>query len=194
MHFFVISENCFVATDSCRGVWLYHIPELEAADEDTRLVPVWNLPSDVSGCCGTLYKTASLYPVLWLQGKQTTHTIEFDVDGCYPVVVNHRITEGKPVFHVGNIFKLQGRKGMNIKTGLRSRVEINTGVVGKPDTRRLCGAIPGLNHGPRFRQDQVKYTDLDEMMGRIMVVVGHEDIREEWITNAKKLYIADLPT
>ena len=195
VRFFVISENCFIVTD-CRGILLYHIPELGAADEDAKLVPVWNRMLDASDYRGTLYETASPYPGLWLQGEQSTHAIEFDVDGsgCYPVVVNHHITEGQPVFHVGDALKLQGRKGMSIETGLRDEIVINTGVLGKPDTRRLRVSIPGLNVGSRFRKEKVKYTDLDEMTGRVMIVVGREDEDDEDIPYAKKLYIADLPT
>ena len=192
--FFVISENCFVTTDR-RGIWLYHIPELEAVDEDTMLVPVWNRLLDASDYGGTLFKTTSPYPALWLQGEHITHTIKFDVDGsgCYPVVVNHHITEGQPAFYVGNALHLQGRKGMSIEIGWPGEFVINTGVLGRPDTRRLRAPIPGLNDGPR--QDEVKYVNLDEMTGRIMVVVGPKPGRNrEAIPYAREFYIADIPT
>ena len=174
---------------------VYHIPELGAADEDTKLVPVWSRKFDLLDCQGTLYKTASPYPGLWLQGKQSTHMVEFDVDesGRYPVVVNHHITEGQPAFHMGDTIKLQGRKGISTETGRQDEIVINTGVVGKPDTRRLRVSIPGLNEGPRLRQDIMKYTDLDEMTGRIMIVVGHGGTR--WnMAYTDRFYIVDLPT
>ena len=163
-------------------------------DEDTKLVPFWSRLLDASEFRGTFYKTASPYPALWLQGKRTTHTIEFDVDesGYYPVVVNH-ITEGQPAFYVGNTLKLKGRKGMSIETEWEDEIVINTGVLGKPGTRRLRAPIPGLNIGIEFMRDEVRYTDLDEVTGRILVVVGQEDIEED-AHYAKKLYIAELPT
>ena len=179
-----------------RGIWLYHIPELGTADEDTKLVPVWNRSLNTMDLYDTaLYKTTSLYPALWIQGKLSTHTIEFDVDesGRYPVVVNHHITEGRPAFHVGDTLKLQGRKGISIKTRLLDEIVINTVVLGKPDTRRLQARIPGLSRSPGFH-DEVKYTDLDEMTGRIMIVVGHGAPRGIQIPYTDRLYIADLPT
>ena len=194
VRFFVISKNCLVVTDR-RGIWLYHIPELRAAREDTRLVAVWDLPLDASDYRGTLYKTTFAYPGLWLQRKQTTHTIEFDADGFgYPMVENHHTAEGKPGFHMGNTLKLQGRKGMSIETLWRDEVMISTGVLGKPDTRRLRAPIPGLNRGPRVRQAELKYADLDEMTGRIMIVVGPEVGRGQVdVPYARRLYIADIP-
>jgi len=166
-------------------------------DEDTKLVPVWSRLLDASEFHGTFYKKASPYPALWLQGKQTTHTIEFDVDesGRYPVVVNHHITEGRPAFYLGNTLKLQGQKGMSVETGLQGEIVINTGVLGKPDTRRLRAPIPGLNDGPWRGRSEVKYTNLDEITGRIMVVVGTEPGRRSYVTPyARQLYIADILT
>ena len=190
---FVVSENGLVVTNHL-GIWLYHIPELRTIGENTSLVPVWGRSLNASDCRGTLYKTTSPYPALWLQGKQATHTLEFDADESgYPVVVNHRITEGRPAFYVGNDLKLQGRKGMGIEIERRGEIVFHTGILGKPNTRRLRAPIPGLNEGPRFTKDEVKYTDLDEVTGRIMVVVGPVPRRRRDIPYAQKLYIADLP-
>ena len=177
-------------------IWLYHIPELRAADEGTMLVPVWSRSLGVSDCRGTLCKTASPYPALWLQGKQAAHTFEFDVDesGCYPVVVNDRITEGGPAFYEGDHLKLQGRKGIGIETEQRDEIVFNTGIRGKTDTRRLRAPMLGPNEGPPPAQGEVKYTDLDEVTGRIMVVVG--PVPDQWwdeVPCAWRLYVADLP-
>ena len=193
---FVVSENCLIVTNHL-GIWLYHIPELRTTGGDTELDPVWGRSLNASDCRGTLYKTASPYPALWLQGKQVTHILEFDVDesGCYPVVANHHITEGRPAFYVGNDLKLQGRKGMGIETERRGEIVFNTGILGRPGTRRLRAPIPSLNSSLRFMRDEVKYTDLDEVTGRIMVVVGPvpHGRRQADIPYAQKLYIADLP-
>jgi len=192
---FVISENCLAVANHCE-IWLYHIPELRAIGEGTMLVPTWSQSLNVSDCRGTLYKTTSPYPALWLQGKQATETFEFGVDesGCYPVVANHHITEGQPAFYVGNHLKLQGRKGISVETERRDEIVFNTGVLGKPDTRRLRAPMPGLNECPRPAQGEVKYTDLDEVTGRIMVVVG--PVPDQWwdeVPCVRRGYIADLP-
>jgi len=107
------------------------------------------------------------------------------------MVVKHHITEGKPAFCVGDTLKLQGRKGMSIETGWEEQVVINTGVLGKPDTRRLRAAIPDLNCGG-WSQNEVNCVNLDEATGRIMIVVGHEHLMRGDVY-AKQLYIADLP-
>jgi len=162
-----------------------------------RLGPAWGWEGDVSECRGTLYKTESPYPALWLQGERTTHTLELDVDesGCFPVVVSHRITEGQPAYYE-ECLKLQGRKGMGVDVGLHDEIVFNMGVLGKPDmTRRLYAALPGFNKGILFEQDEVKYVDLDEATGRIMVVVGLPSDRwgRKDVPYAWQLYLADLP-
>jgi hypothetical protein len=186
---FVVSENCLVVTNYLE-ICLYHIPELETIGEDAILDPVWAWSLGASELHGALYKTASPYPALWLQGEQTTHTIEFGVDesGRYPVIVNHHIVEGRSAFYVrGGHNRLQGRKGMSM-TEERGEIVFNTGTLGKPDTRRLRAQIPCLNDGPRPTQKEIKYTGLDEMTGRIMVTVGPHGTH-----CARQLYIADLP-
>jgi len=206
MQFFVVSENGLIVTNSF-GIWLYHIPELSVVDDDSTLFPVWDWLGDVSKCRGTLYRTASPYPALWLQGGWVTHTLEFDVDGSgFPVVVNHYMTRGRPAYYTGKYLKLQGRKGMGIGVERPGEVVFNTGVLGKPDiTRQLRAPIPGLNTNDRlFRpRDVVMYTDLDEATGRIMIVVGPKPhgfgmlpVRfssEDETPYARRLYIGDLP-
>ena len=195
VRFFAVSENCLVMTNHL-GIWLYHIPELGDVGENFELVPAWHRLLDASDCRGTLYRTTSPYPALWLQGEQATHTLEFDVDesGYYPVVVNHHTTEGRPAYYVGEALKLQGRKGMGIEVKRRGEIIFNTGVLGKPDTRQLHALVPGLNEGARLMQDEVKYTDLDEVTGRIIVAVGPAPRRRRNnIPYARRLYIADLP-
>jgi len=206
MRFFVVSAHGLVVTNNL-GIWLYHIPELRAAEDDSRLIPVWDWSGDASEYRGTLYSTASPHPALWLQGYQDTHILEFDVDesGCFPVVVNHHRTGGRPAYYVGEYPKLRGRKGMSIDVGRRDEIVlINTGVLGKPDiTRRLRAPIRGLydNNGSWRRQHEVKYTDLDEMTGRIMIAVGPGRMGgmslrgSDWdeAPCARRLYIGDLP-
>jgi len=206
MRFFVVSEHGLIVTNS-KGIWLIHIPELRAADDDSTLPPVWEWSGDASKCRGTLYKTVSPYLTLWLQGGWATHTLEFDVDESgFPVVVNHQSTRGRPAYYTGKYLKLQGRKGMGIGVERPGEVVLNTGVLGKPKiTRRLRAPIPGLNTDdrPSRPRDIVKYTDLDEATGRIMIVVGpklrrsgtmsvHASSRVE-TPHAQRLYIGDLP-
>ena len=194
---FAVSENCLVISDSI-GIWLYHIPELRTIGEDLRLFPAWGRTLHGSSYrVGTLYKTASPYPAIWLLGEEATHTLEFDVDesGCYPVIVDHQIIWGRPDFKVGDDIELRGRKGMGIETRRRDEIVFNTGILGESDTRRLRAPIPGLNTGPRPKQDKAWHTDLDEVTGRTMALVGpvpgrrQDDTPRVW-----RLYIAEIPT
>ena len=182
------------------GIHLYHIPELGAVDDTPHLDPIWSWwasPGGLSGYYGTFYKTASPYPALWLQGEQTTHTLEFGVDesGCFPVVTNHHITQGQPAYYVERHLKLQGRKAMGTEVKQDGEAVFKTGVLGKPDlARELRASLPGMWDGHRFESDEVKYTDLDEATGRIMVVIGTvPDLRSDSIPYARRLCLADLP-
>ena len=120
------------------GIRLYQIPELRAVDDGHGLVPIWSWFGDATEYDGTLYKTASRYPGLWLQGELTTHALEFDVDesGCFPVFVTHRITEGQPAYHGESYLSLQGRKAMGIEVKQHGEIIFDTGVLGKPDLTR----------------------------------------------------------
>jgi hypothetical protein len=210
-----VSENSLVVTDRF-GIHLYHIPELQAMDDDSHVIPIWSWLGDASKYRSTSYKTTSTYPALWLQGKAIGHTLEFDVDesGCFPVVVNHRITEGQIAYWSECHLKLQGQKGMGsdigergkvpINTGVsgpktmgvsqRGEIVVNTGVLGKPDiTRQLRAPLPGQYRGYWYQQDEVKYTNLDEVTGRIMVVLGRRGRRRDSIPYARWLCLADLP-
>ena len=188
-----MSENGLVVTNRL-GIHLYHIPELKAVGDDSHVIPIWSWLGDVSEYRGTLYKTASLYPALWLLRSVTAHTLEFDVDesGCFPVVVNHHITEGQPTFLVRRHVKLQGRKGMGSDVRRGGEIAIDTVMLGTPGiARRLRGPLPGLYHGPWYDQDQVKYMDLDEATGRIVIALGRIGRREN--IYARWLCLADLP-
>lgn len=192
MLFFVISENCLIM-NNCIGIRLYQIPELRAVDDGHGLVPIWSWFGDATEYDGTLYKTASRYPGLWLQGELTTHALEFDVDefGCFPVFVTHRITEGQPAYHAGYHLSLQGRKMMSIEVKQHGEVIFNTGVLGKPDlTRQLRASLPGLSDDGWRIREVLKYTKLDEVTGRIMIAIGTEfdQTGASW-----RLCLADLP-
>jgi len=207
MRFFVVSKYGLIVTNNL-GIWLYHVPELRAVENDTTLFPVWDWSGDsVSKCRGTLYKTESPYPALWIQGDRATHTLEFDVDESgFPVVVDHHRSMGRPAYCEGKYLKLRGRKGIGIGVERRGEVVLNTGVLGRPDiTRRLRAPIPGLNSDdrPRRPRDVVKFTDLDEATGRIMIAVGPKlralgmmPVRVSSgveAPHARRLYIGDLP-
>ena len=181
---------------NCHGIHLYHIPEHGDEGDDRSLVPIWSWRGDASGYCGTLYKATSPYPGLWLQGERTTHILEFDVDESgFPMVINHNIIRAQPAHFVGKLLKLQGRKGMSVDIIQGGEIVLNTVVLGKPEaTRQLRAELPGLYYGPWYLQDEVKYTDLDEMTGRILIVVGSADVRrQDNIPYARRLCIADLP-
>ena len=196
---FFVSENGFVVNNHA-GIHLYHIPELGTIDDSSYHDPVWSWRASSendSKYRGTLYKTESAYPALWLQGELTTHTLEFDVDesGCFPVVANHHITEGRPAYYTERHLKLQGRKVMGTEVGQGGETVFKTGVLGNPDlTRELHASLPGVWDGHWFELDEVKYTDLDEATGRIMVVVGPvPGWRSDKIPYACRLYLADIP-
>ena len=89
---------------------------------------------------------------------------------CYPVASDHRIIEGRPTYYVGDVLKMQGQKGVGTETW-QDEIAFNTGVLRKPDARRLRTPVPGPNDGPRLSRDEVKYTDLDKVW-EIMVVAG----------------------
>ena len=195
---FFVSENGLIVS-SRLGICLYHIPELRAVDDGFALVPIWFWSGDASRYRGTLYKTASTYPALWLQGEQTAHTLEFDVDelGCFPIVVNHQVTEEQSAYYAQRHLKLQGRKAMGIDVKQGGKTVFKTGVFGKPDlARELHALLPGFWDVDRRLLDEVKYTDLDEATGRIMVVIGTvADQRGFYtISSAQRLCLAELPT
>lgn len=89
---------------------------------------------------------------------------------CYPVASDHRIIEGRPTYYVGDVLKMQGQKGVGTEIW-QDEIAFNVGVLGKPDARRLRTPVPGPNDDPKLSRDEVKYTDLDEVWG-VMVVVG----------------------
>ena len=198
VRFSLVSESGLIASNQ-HGIHLYHISELGVVGDDDRgtIFPRWSGFGDASGY-STICKTVSPHPALWIQGKLATHVLELDLgeSGCFPVVANHQITEGRPAYHVGFYLRLQGRKGMAIGLGLHNEIAINTAVFGKPDsTRRLRAEIPGLND-PHRRRREVKYMDLDEVTGRIMIVVGPVprcQRGESKTPYAQQLYLADIP-
>jgi hypothetical protein len=188
-----IAENGLIVNNP-DGIFLYHIPELKATGKTSNLVPVWNWRGDASDLRGTLYKTVSPYPALWLQGRRTTHTLEFDVDepGCFPTVTNHEITGERPAFRSVDRLKLQGRKGLGIESGRKGEIVFHTGALENPDlTRRLRGSVPGLGVSAAWTEE-FKYADLDELTGRIMFVAGLRG-PDGGTPYARWLYIADLP-
>jgi len=201
VQFSLVSERGLIASNQL-GIHLYHIPELGVAGDGdlVTISPQWSWFGGASGC-NTICKTVSPHPALWIQGELATHILEFDVDGsgCFPMVANHQITEGRPAHHVGFYLKLRGRKGMAVGFGEHGEIAINTGVFGRPDiTRRLRAELPGANGRHGRRQDVVKYADLDEVTGRIMIVAsrGPRSRRKRGrskIPYARRLYLADIP-
>jgi len=201
--FFLVSEKGLIAS-SHAGIYLYHIPELgDVGDDVVTISPQWSWDGYISGC-STICKTVSLHPAFWIQGRIATHTLEFDMDGsgCFPIVANHQITEGQPAYHVGSHLKLQGRKGIVVSFGVGGYKEIviNTVVFGRPGiTRRLRAELPGVDVNYRRRRLEVKYAGLDEVTGRIMIVVGTvpchiRGVSTSTIPYARRLYLADIPT
>lgn len=197
----MVSENGLVVTNRSR-IYLFHIPGLKVTGNDSRLFPIWSWKGDVAGCHGALYKTTSPYPTLWLQGEQATHTLEFSVDesGCFPVVVNHRIVEGTPAYHVGANVILKSRKVMGVDIEDDGEIVFTTGVQGKPDfTRELRARLPGLSGTcpSQAVQDEMRHADFDEATGRIMFAAGAVAASRDWGTDrvpyGQRLCLADLP-
>ena len=201
MRFFLVSENGLIVSNHI-GIRLYHIPEPGAAGNDSDLVPVWSWQGRSTEYRGTLYETASPYPALWLQGVRVTHTLEFDVDesGCFPVVVDHHFTRGPPAYCVWDRLKLQGRKGVSFGVRQGGEIVFNTGILGKPGiTRQLRAHLPcnrvDMWSGLELLEDEVRCTDLDEVTGRIMIMVGPMTPYQtgEWSIYSRQLFLADLP-
>ena len=95
--------------------------------------------------------------------------------------------------------KLQGRKGIAVSFGEGGYegIVINTVVFGRPDvTRRLRAELPGVDADEHRRgRLEVTYADLDEVTGRIMIVVGTlpRPESENTIPYAWRVYFADIP-
>lgn len=191
---FAVSEHGLILVHHS-GIFLYHIPDLRLSTWGFGLSPVWEWRGNASYLWGSLRRTASLFPALWLQGGLTTHTLEFDAnDSGFPVVAKHDFTGGRPAFHSAEHIKLRGRKGMSIEDRLQGQIAFKTGVLEEPDImRRLSVSIPGLNDRPHW--DEFKYADLDELTGRIMIVIGPPGgRRQDYVPYARHLYITDLVT
>ena len=82
---------------------------------------------------------------------------------------------------------------MGIVDRLKEAIFFHTGILEDPSCRRpIRIQIPGLNAGSW--RGEFKYMDLDELTGRVMVVVGPPTGRtQDIIPYAERLYIADLP-
>ena len=119
-----------------------------------------------------------------------------DEFGDFPFVVKHRITERPPAYYLGRHLKLQGRKAMGLDVKRGGDIVFRTGVLGNPDlTRELHAPLPGMWAVYWYQLEEMKYTDLDEATGRIMVVVGTvAGQRGSYnIPYARRLCLADLP-
>ena len=73
-----------------------------------------------------------------------------------------------------------------------------TGGLGRSDlARRLDARLPGVYEYSQLGQySEVKYVDLDEATGRIMVVIGAAvdgDSGDDFTPYARRLCLADLP-
>ena len=111
----------------------------------------------------------------------------------FPVVVNHHIAEGRPDYY--DHLKLRGRKVTGVDVGQRGKAVFKTGALGKPGfMRQLHASLPGHYTGPWFGQDELKYVDLGEVTGRIMVVIGIVPFEgRDDIPYVQQLCLADLP-
>ena len=184
-----MSEHGLVVANRS-GIFLYHVPELGS---DFTLHPVWEWAGNASYLRGTYYKAASPFPALWLQGGLFTHTLEFGEDESgFPVVTKHDFTGGRPTFRSAEHIKLRGRRGMSIEQPLQGQIVIKTGVLEKPVAmRRLNVSLPGLTDCPQW--GGFMFADLDELTGRIMIIVGPPISRRfDNILCARQLYVVDL--
>ena len=118
-----------------------------------------------------------------------------DESGHFPVVANHHITEGKPAYYTAHHLKLKGRKVVGVDVNEHGKAVFKTGLLGRPDlTRQLRASLPGLFNAHWRVRDELKYVDLDEATGRIMIVIGtHPGRRSDSIPYARQLCLADLP-
>ena len=148
----------------------------------------------------TALPTGRCRPTLHSGFKENrSHTLEFHVDesGCFPIVVNHHITLRQPAYYVERYLKLRGQKVMSTEVRQGGEVVFRTGVLGKLDlARELRASLPGRRlRGRRWlEQNGVKCTDLDEVTGRILVVIGTvPDQGADNIPYARRLCLVDLP-
>lgn len=161
-----------MVTNQC-GILLYRIPILRVVGHGPGIDLKCFWSGNASNLPGTLHKTASPHPALWLQGRGTTHTLEFDVDGSgfFPAVVNHSITGGRPAFYSAEYIKLNGWKDMSIESHLGGEIVFHTGTLENPNLMsRLRVSISDLNSSLLW--DEFKYANLDELTGGTMIVVG----------------------
>ena len=197
----MVSENAVVICDEDR-IYLYHIPELNSAEHSSTLSPVWECPGEPKWLCGSVHKTPSHHPVLYLQSSSGTHTITFRMDACGrdPVVVRHHIT-GKLPAHLTCLeeekaeddrFVMKGRKGLYYNVEGDSSPNFSTCLVGREE---LAGGfhadVDPLSCVDPMDEHEVRLADFDERTGRILIGTGPYFAYEK--DKGIRIYLADLP-
>ena len=170
--FFSISENSVVVCQP-DGIRLYHIPELESVEDSSTLFPVWSWSGEFSQSDGSLYDMGPQHPKLYIQGSLTTHKLDLGLDKSgFMVVLKHDTTGGPPAYWLpgwGRNLVLKGRKGVcHYRTDGGKVIAFNTLLLGREDTTgvfRICANERELV-GDRTQ------VDLDEVTGRLLVVIG----------------------
>ena len=191
----MVSENAVVICDA-EGIHLYHIPELNSAEDLSTLSPVWEWPGESKWFCGGACTTYSQHPVLYLQGTSGTHTITFRVDACGrdPVVVKH--TTGKlPVYLAplegdedSHRFVMKGRKGLYYNVGEGIFSGFATCLLGGEELMSGFSADVDVSDE---REHEVTLADFDERTGRILISTDWYGAENEG--QGIRIYLADLP-
>ena len=154
------------------GIHLYHVPELESADNDTVLAPTWSWSGKSTEYHGSVYDVRSEFPKLSVQGSHNIHELEFSLESGLPAVLRHEITGMPPVWACvkewGSVQK--GRKWARYYkpiTGPPILVcTLLMGGEGKTGTFSLD------LFGSYGKWEQVKHVDVDEATGRFLFGVG----------------------
>ena len=194
----MVSENAVVICDA-EGIHLYHIPELNSAEDLSKLSPVWEWPGESKWFCGGVCTTFSQHPMLYLQGASGTHTITFRVDtrGRDPVVVKH--TTGKlPVYLTplegdedSHRFVMKGRKGLYYNVGEGASPGFATCLLGGEELTSGFSADVELPEDADWWEHEVTLADFDERTGRILIgtnrIVAYHD------GQGIRIHLADLP-
>jgi len=177
------------------GIHLYRTPELSSAEDFSTLSPIWEWLGKSDWFCGSACMTFSQDPVLYLQGGSGTHTITFrtDASGRDPVVAEHHVSEGRPVYlseRDDYLFTTKGQKGLHYDDGSGDHCLLDTCLFGREG---LAGGFSAVVDGPVYddwEEPEIRFADFDERTGRILLAT-HGGVWGE--SGATRISLADLP-
>ena len=193
----MVSENAVVLCDA-EGIYLYHIPELNSAENFSTLKPAWEWRGESKWFCGSVCIKPSQHPILYLQEASAIHTIVFrmDTSGKGLTVAQHRISEWPPAYltfleeESDRLFVMKGRKGLCYNSREGSS-EFDTCLLGIEELVGGFDAELELPDDGTWDDQEVRIVDFDERTGRILI--GTNRYGEYNEKEAIRIYLADLP-